>query len=67
MNLQIRPTERLRCVPKQPSYFIPAKTWDDFKEIVQKHYSNYDIVFTGIKARIEPFSLFRLKLTWRKI
>ena len=65
--MMIRPTERIRCVKKQPSFQVPAQSYEEFKRIVQKQYANYDIVFTGIKARIQPFSQFRMKLTWKQI
>ena len=63
----IRLTERVRCVRKRESIPVHAKTWDEFKAIIERHYAGFHIIYTGIKARINPFSVHRAKLTWMKI
>lgn len=65
--MMLRPTERVRCVRRNKPTLIYCATWEEFKSIVEKHYSGWSIVFTGIKARVNPFSVHRIKLTWVKI
>ena len=65
--MRIRNAERVRCVIKQPNYEIPAKTHAEFKAIVENIYPDFGLVFTKMKARVEPFSLTRIKLTWKPI
>jgi hypothetical protein len=65
--MRIRPTERMRCVKKQPSYPIHATTLEAFKEHVMRLYEGFSIAFIRSKARINPFSPARVKLHWVKI
>jgi mannosyltransferase OCH1-like enzyme len=65
--MRIRLTERIRCVIKHPNYSIHAKTHAEFKAIVESLYPDFGLVFTKMKARVEPFSLTRIKLTWKPI
>ena len=62
----IRTARRIRCVKKKPSFILKAPTWEAFKKEVLTQYNNYNVTFTGIKARVMPFSPFRIKITWEK-
>jgi hypothetical protein len=65
--MMLRLTERVRCVRRKESIPVYCKTWEEFKALVEKTYAGWHIVYTGIKARINPFSVHRIKLTWVKI
>jgi hypothetical protein len=59
--------KHIRCITKRPNHSIYAKTYDEFKAIVENLYPDFGIVFAKMKARVEPFSLTRIKLTWKPI
>jgi len=65
--MMITARERIRCVKKQESIPVYAKSWDEFKSIIERNYSGFGIVFTKLKARVNPFSVHRVKLTWVNI
>ena len=60
-------TERVRCIRKTKSIPVYARTWDEFKDIILKHYQDFSVTFCKMKARINPFSVHRIKLHWIKI